>query len=446
MGLLAVLIIAGGTLAYVVQPTVHAGTTGESPELGRSGAFEIGTVETRYLLRNRSRITGWGAVTGSLATGDHELAVRFWYPSDAVSARTPTRYTHELTAGGQQPILVTSEGFAVEQAAALPGRQFPLVLLSHGYGGWNTQFSNLAEHIASHGYVVASIEHRDTPADGITATLLSFANVLVDRTLDQRQILAQIIAGAKAKKTPYLAQIDPANIGLIGYSMGGYGAIATAGAAYEFKSQLMSKLPDASQTQLRTAAETPAPIKALVTFAPWGGQPDNRAWNSQTLANIRVPVMLISGNQDDVVNFKSGVTWLYDNMIGTERYMLVFREARHNIVGNDFVLGKNERSAAYEFLKEPVWRSDRLNAINQHFVTAFLDLTLKGDLAKRAYLAVPIVDSNAGDWPISFGEQLNGTTAGSEQVNYWRGFQRRWAVGLEMHRKVPASTASTGRK
>ena len=32
-----------------------------------------------------------------------------------------------------------------------------------------------------------------------------------------------------------------------------------------------------------------------------------------------------------------------------------------------------------EFFDEPVWRKDRITAINQHFVTAFLDLNLKGD-------------------------------------------------------------------
>ena len=114
--------------------------------------------------------------------------------------------------------------------------------------------------------------------------------------------------------------------------------------------------------------------------------------------------------------------------------MLVYREARHNIVGNDFDLADDAPFMAAEFLKEPVWRSDRLNTINQHFVTAFLDLTLKGDEAKRAYLDLPTVNSDQGEWPTSFAEQLNGTVAGPAQDKYWRGFQRRWATGLEMYR------------
>ena len=445
LGFLAVLVVAGGTLAYVATPTVHTGQTGESPELGRTGAFQLGTVEAKYTMRGRSRITGWGAVTGKLEQADRTLNVRFWYPAVPATTGEPSRYVHALKAPGQASLTVVSDGIAIANATPLKRQTFPLVLMSHGYGGWSTQFSNLAEHIASRGYVVASIDHQDLPVSGIGTALLSFGNVLVDRTLDQRQILAQILAGARDKKTPYLAQIDPQAVGLIGYSMGGYGAIATAGAAYTFDSSPMSNIPKDAQTRLRDAAIQPAPIKALVTFAPWGGQPDSRAWTAKAVANIKVPVLLVAGNQDDVVNFKQGVSWLYDSMTGTARYMLVYREARHNIVGNDFALGKNERSAAYEFLKEPVWRSDRLNAINQHFVTAFLDLTLKGDASKRAYLNVPTVDSNAGEWPTSFGEQLNGTMAGPEQDKYWRGFQRRWAVGLEMHRAV-AGNASGSRR
>jgi len=64
-----------------------------------------------------------------------------------------------------------------------------------------------------------------------------------------------------------------------------------------------------------------------------------------------------------------------------------------------------------------VWRKDRIGAINQHFITAFLDLYLKGDETRRNYLHVPVEKSNDGIWPDTV----------------WKGFQRRWALGLEMH-------------
>lgn len=434
VGVAVILVAGAAAAAYIATPTVHTGQTGEAPELGRPGSFRLGTTVVQFTLKDRTRISGASAVTGNLETVDRSLAVRFWYPAVAAAGAQPVRYEHVMQFPGKPPLEVDSQGRAVADATPLIGKKYPLVLMSHGYGGWSTQFSNLAEHIASHGYVVASIDHQDLPVEGIKSALLSFGNVLVDRTLDQRQILTQILVDARGKKTPYLELVDTQNIALIGYSMGGYGAIATAGAPYSFDANPMSSLPEAAQIRLRAATAQTAPIKALVTFAPWGGQPESRAWAAQAIAKITVPVLLVAGSQDDVVNFKEGVSWLYRNMVGTERYMLVFREARHNIVGNEFLLNADERFAGYEFLKEPVWRSDRLNAINQHFVTAFLDLTLKGDTGKRAFLDVPTVDSNTGEWPTKFAEQLNGTMAGPEQNKYWRGFQRRWATGLEMHR------------
>lgn len=439
---LAIMLIGGATLAYVTTPTVHAGQVGEAPELGRKGSFRIGTAVTQYTMPGRSRITSWGALTGNLEIADRTLPVRIWYPVDNAAAGTPVHYDHVMKFPGKPPLSLVSQGIAIADAVPLKGKKFPLVLMSHGYGGWSTQFSNLAEQIASHGYVVASIDHEDMPVEGVSSFLLSFGNVLVDRTLDQRQILARILADARGRKSPWLDLVDPQNIGLIGYSMGGYGALATAGALYSFDGDPMAKIPEAAKSQLREATNQPAPIKALVTVSPWGGQPDSRAWNAGALSKVKVPVLMLVGNQDDVVNFKDGVSWLFKSLTGTERHMLVYREARHNIIGNEFRLNPDTQWNAYEFLTEPVWRSERLNAINQHFVTAFLDLTLKGDASKRAYLDVPTVDANAGEWPLSFAEQLNGTMAGAEQPKYWRGFQRRWAAGLEMHRATAGQTGN----
>ncbi|GAA4643093.1 hypothetical protein GCM10023115_10530 [Pontixanthobacter gangjinensis] len=433
VGLAGVLLAGAATTAYVVTPTVHPGQSGESPELGRTGEFAVGTELREYALPDRTRIDGWGALTGSLDEVERKVSVRIWYPAQQPSGAEALRYEHTMEPRTQVPVKVVSQGIAFDGAQPLTGEKFPLVLMSHGFGGWDTQFSNLGEHIASRGYVVASIDHADQQSEGLTDFLISFGNVLVDRTLDQRQVLDQIVSAAQSGGEPVSALIDPEHIGLIGYSMGGYGAIATAGAPYSFTNEPMANLPTAAQEQLVAATADAADIDALVAFAPWGGQPDNRAWTAESLAKINVPTLVVAGNQDDVVNYSDGVTWLFDNLIGSDRYMLVYREARHNIVGNAFEMPEDSSFTASEFLMEPVWRGERLNAINQHFVTAFLDMTLKGDTSKADYLNVPAVDSNDSNWEVAFGEQLNGTLAGDGQPEHWRGFQRRWAIGLEMY-------------
>ena len=97
-------------------------------------------------------------------------------------------------------------------------------------------------------------------------------------------------------------------------------------------------------------------------------------------------------------------------------------------------------SLVLESFDEPVWRKDRITVINQHFITAFLDSYLKGDGSRRTYLHPAAVKSNDGQWPLAPGQSA-GAAYSSEDAQHgqtaWKGFQRRWAVGLEMHCAEP---------
>ena len=100
----------------------------------------------------------------------------------------------------------------------------------------------------------------------------------------------------------------------------------------------------------------------------------------------------------------------FDGAVNSERYLLVYENARHNVGGNPppaEALGKFTTQA---FFDEPVWRKDRIAAINQHFITAFLDLYLKGDQSRREYLS-----------------------------ESWKGFQPRWSLGLKLFRQPAAA-------
>ncbi len=432
---LGVLAVGAGTAAYVAIPTVHEGAPGETPELGRFGDYTVGTSLLEMTLQERVSFGALGMATGQTETGDRVLDVRLYYPAVEGTGTGPVSYTHTMDPPDMEPVTLDYEGRALDGAEALAEGQFPLVIMSHGFNGWSTQFSNLAEHIASRGYVVASIGHGDMKLEGTSDFILSFSNVLASRALDQRQVLDRILgASGEGAEGPY-ALIDPDQVGIIGYSMGGYGALATAGADYDYESGTFATVPTIALAPVRTVALASSDIDAVIAFAPWGGQPDNRVWSSEALGSITAPVLIVSGGEDDVSNHAEGVSWIFDQLKGADRHMLVFREARHNIVGNAFAMPEDAPFRAIEFVSEPVWRQDRINGINQHFVAAFLDLHLKGDADKASYLDVPTVNANDSEWETGFGEQLNGKFAGDGEPGHWRGFQRRWAAGLEMYGK-----------
>lgn len=434
-GIAIALVLGGGLAAYSILPTTHDGSPSELPELARFGDT-IGTQVESIALGPRSVVETTSLVTGNLGNEDRSLRVRFWYPSQADTGKK-AQYEHEIVVGGNDPVSVSFAGQAITDAAAKEG-QYPLVVMSHGFGGWAEHYSNLGEHIASRGYVVASIDHADERVTGAASFLTSFSNVLQNRSLDQRQVIKAIIAKAASENSGYYSAIDAEKIALLGYSMGGFGALRTAGAPYDYSAESLGNLPDEAEKTIQNGTQETAPISALIAIAPWGGTADNRSWNADSLSKITVPSLFIAGNQDDVSDYEGGISWIFDAMQNSQRHMLTYREARHNVVGNAILdprFPANDDFATTEYMREPVWRTERINAINQHFITAFLDLTLKGDADKASYLNTPTQDSNDSEWDIPFGEQLNGTLAGEDQPSHWRGFQRRWVLGMEMKRK-----------
>jgi hypothetical protein len=89
-----------------------------------------------------------------------------------------------------------------------------------------------------------------------------------------------------------------------------------------------------------------------------------------------------------------------------------------------------------DWWEDPVWRKDRVIAINLHVITAFLDLHVKGDPGRAAYLDLS-PSSNDGQWP-SAPSAYDAVSPGGTGVTLWRGFQRTHAAGLEFFRADPA--------
>jgi pimeloyl-ACP methyl ester carboxylesterase len=211
-----------------------------------------------------------------------------------------------------------------------------------------------------------------------------------------------------------LRLIDGEKVALVGYSMGGFGALATAGAGYDPSSQSVKSLPRGlldDQIDGRRTADSR--LRALILIAPWGAQPPYRTWSAEGLQRLRLPTLFIAGEEDDISNYRDGIRWLYDRAVNADRRLLLYRSARHNVGGNPSPEGARSAFALREMFDEPVWRTDRLNAINQHFVTAFLDRHLKGNRTRDAILMPP--------------------AAGAE----WPGFQKRWGLGFNLEAAPP---------
>jgi predicted dienelactone hydrolase len=294
-------------------------------------------------------------------------------------------------------------GKAIRDGAPLPNMTFPLVILSHGYPGSRIFLSYLGEHLASRGYIVASIDHTDS----VLGAIRPFPSTLLNRSSDQLFVLGEMTANFK--------NVDSGHTAVVGYSMGGYGALATAGAGYSKQAALMKAVPGGYMEEW-TAGSTayqsrlPGNLKAVVAIAPWGEQPPYSSWDAAGLSGIHIPSLFIAGDHDDVADYERGIKPAFDGAVSSNRCLLLYADARHNTGGNPPPPGLT-RQQDVDFFDEPVWNKQRLAAINEHFITAFLDLYLKNDETKRAYL------NDAA-----------------------KGFEKRWALGFSLQCKAAANS------
>jgi hypothetical protein len=229
-----------GTSAGAADAPAGPGHTPYLPD--PTGPCPVGT--TALYLKDASRPDPWAAGVSA-----RELMVSLWYPatpSDGRRARymTPAESGLFLASRGltrvPQDVLGTVATNAVSDAPPA-GRQhsLPLVVLSPGFTNSRSTLTALAEDLASHGYVVAGIDHTYESfatafPDGRVTTCLAreaprrgrrfWEKVMTGRAADASFVLGELTGADPA--WPGAALIDPSRIGMAGHSAGGAAAIA----------------------------------------------------------------------------------------------------------------------------------------------------------------------------------------------------------------------------
>lgn len=335
------------------------------------------------------------------------MTLRVWYPANSAASGTPVTYQSALPGPDTAPAKFSIAGLAIEGAARQPGR-FPLAILAHGQSNTPEVLAWLGENLASKGYVVVAPAFGDPPITERASLIFS----IVRRPLDIEFVAAEVRRRARVHAAPF-ENVDVDRVALIGYSMGGYGVITSAGAKLADK-QRDVVVPD---------------VKAVVALAP-ASQVDHRAlWAPQGLQGIPVPTLLIAGSQDHVVGYDPGVRSVFNDEINAPRYLLTFREAGHNIGMSGAPPQMRERLWDKDWFEDPVWRKDRLMAIEAHFITAFLDRYVKDDLTKASYIDGLVPNSDDGAW-LSAPREYGAPSPGAPATTVWKGFQDRHAAGM----------------
>jgi predicted dienelactone hydrolase len=425
----------------------------DAPELARPGPYAVGVRTLKLSDPAQPDVLAFDTAKGA-PLRDRELGVELWYPAKPLPGLERDTYVASLPSEPPAPPANFSvSGVAVRGAPAAgrasagrvsagrasAGRAFPLVIVSHGYSNDPVAMTWLTENLASKGYVVAAIRHDDPPITDRG----KFVGPALRRPLD-----IAFVARSLRRSLSDEGLIDPDRLALIGYSMGGYGVLAVGGAVLDPSSPLATMIPGglllpyasggSRQTELLVDG-----LRAVVAISPAGGG-TLAAFGGEGLRSVRAPLLLISGDADRTVNYSSGARAFFDQAVNSDRYLLTFKGAGHAIGLNPAPDSMREHLWDQNWFEDPVWRAKRVNAINAHFITAFLDRYLKDDETRASYLDVPVAESADGEWPAppapAPGPAYDAYSPGPPAATLWKGFQRSEAAGLELLHASPAAS------
>lgn len=212
------------------------------------------------------------------------VEIGIWYPASGTAVR------HRLGLYEQD----------VAEGAPVIGRNLPLVVMSHGSGGYFGGHYDTALALARAGFVVAALTHPgDNWRDRTRATDLTA------RPRALSALISHMLGGWPAR-----AAIDPDRVGAFGFSAGGFTVLAAAGARPDlsrlgphcaahpglYDCTLLREHPQREPPAMWHPASD-ARIKAIVVVAPALGFTFDR----DRLAGVTIPVQLWRAGNDEVL-------------------------------------------------------------------------------------------------------------------------------------------------
>ena len=349
---------------------------------------------------------------------DRPIEAGIWYPAMNPNG-DPEEITYEITLkipleGFEDPAPVTGRALLdaeIDDSAA----PYPLVIFSPGFSTNAAWYAHLIEHYASHGFIVLAPEHMEH-FDPEWSEIWSAS---IDRPLDVKQTLdyAEVLTGADGDMA---GLIDMENVAVVGHSYGGYTALAMAGAQYDlegFNARCAALAPDDPNAFLcapvvpkeadmaARAGLDPMPeglwpsvgdprVKAIVPMAG-----DSYLFDKAGLAKITIPMMAIGGTADTGTPYDWGSKPAYDYTASAKKALVTLNGAEHTITTSCESMPWMAETPFYEWICfDPVWDKDRGMDLINHFSTAFLLDTLKGDPAAAAALAPQAVSFQGIDY------------------------------------------------
>ncbi len=383
----------------------QVGLRPDAPTYALHGPYWVGTME--FVMENIDRST----------------PVTLWYPAlnegGAAEAVVYDMGVSDLV--GPDTSLI-SDGHALLGAPpAMTDAPYPLVVISHGLGGSRFGYFRLAEHLASYGFVVASVEHVGTALrDGFEGTSeVGSANNIASIYYRPADIMHVIDYADMLTSTggPLVGVIDTDNVAVWGHSTGGTTALQAGGArldmaalsawcadkdSEEFAAESCQFVGHEEELAKLYSVDNPEAglfpalwdtrVDAVVAVSPGG---ELHAFGDEGMAAIQVPTLITFGTSDAIVSPEYNSMWAYKQISSQTKGLVAFEGGGHLMFANCPAAWKD--FCGYD----AVWDLPRVEDLKDHFTTAFLLDVLKGDQDAHAALMPENVSFPGIDYEIA---------------------------------------------
>jgi dienelactone hydrolase len=302
------------------------------------------------------------------ARGRFRVGVRTVQAHDSARGRVfPTEIWYPAQTGGRSGPSGTEE----ERDAAVQPGTYPLIAYSHSSGGNRRSSTFLCTHLASHGYVVAAMDHSEVVveerAGGEDETAaeqsVRIEAVISSRVPDVRFLLAHLLDGGADSGARDIG-LDATRVGLVGHSFGGWTVLATTEVEPRVRS-VVALAPGGS------SHPRPGILPLKLTF-DWGRD---------------VPTLYLAAEDDTPIPLE-GVVELFDRTPSSKR-MFILRRADHQHFVDD-VEGEHEALRGMSLPGEAAWipaamrpmselsSGDQAHLFVRGLTLAHFDATLRG--------------------------------------------------------------------
>ncbi len=283
----------------------------------------------------------------------------------------------------------------------------PLIIISHGLGSDRTSYRYLAEHLASHGFAVASPEHPGSNASYIQALFegaagqISEPEEFINRSRDISFLLDELARRAEFDEV-LGDRLDLESVAIIGQSFGGYTALSLGGAEINFR-RLGADCPDGDARpdtlnlslllQCRAAilhsSDTVSSdtlnlrderVKAIMAINPIG----STVFGQEGFSQVDVPVLMMTSSADVIAPTLFEQIFPFSWLTVQEKYLVLMRQATHFST-----IGSSDNPDTAVALPDPIVGPDPQLAQNytKSLSVAFLETHLRNDPSYQGFLS-----------------------------------------------------------